>query len=119
MIPYVLNIPESTPSLNHVFKGHWSNRHRLRVKWGWLVRAARLEARLFPSQPLQKAKITVERWGPRRLDYTNYVAGYKFLEDALKSEGFIVDDSPDHVVTQYIQHIGPRHTRVRIEPWNI
>jgi Holliday junction resolvase RusA-like endonuclease len=115
----VLNIPESTPSLNGLFQGHWSKRHRMRVKWGWLVRAARLEARLFPAQPLQKAKLTVERWGPIRLDYDNYVAGVKYLTDSLKTEGFIVDDSPDHIVTQYIQHIGPRHTRVRIEHLNV
>jgi Holliday junction resolvase RusA-like endonuclease len=118
MIAYVLNIPESTPSLNRIFQGHWSNRHRMRVKWAWLVRAARLDARLFPSQPLAKAKLTVERWGPRRLDFDNYVAGVKYLTDSLKTEGFIVDDSPDHILAQYIQHIGPRHTRVRIEPWN-
>jgi len=115
MTSMILDIPESTPSLNYVFKGHWSNRHRLRVKWGWLVRAARLEAKLFPTSPLQKAKITVERWGPKTLDRDNLIGGCKAMIDSLKVEGFIVDDSPEHVETTFIQHIGKRHTRVTIE----
>lgn len=116
MTTMVLNIPESTPSLNRVFKGHWSKRHQMRQRWGWLVRAARLEARLFPAKPLQKAKLTIERWGPQKIDHENFCGGTKFLMDSLKVEGFIVDDSPDHVETTYIQHIGERHTRVQIEP---
>lgn len=112
----VLNIPESTPSLNPVLGAHWSKRYAQKEKWAWLIRAARLEARLFPSQPLQKARLTIERWGPRRIDYDNFVGGAKGIVDLLVHEGFIVDDSPDHIVTQYIQHIGARHTRVRIEP---
>jgi len=113
----ILDIPEATPSLNRVFQGHWSRRHALRNKWAWLVRAARLEAKLFPTQPLQKAKLTIERWGPKRLDHDNYVAGCKGMIDSLRVEGFIVDDSPGHIEARYIQHIGKRRTRVCIEPF--
>lgn len=112
----ILDIPESTPSINRSRGIHWSKVHRMRAKWQWLVKAARLEARIFSITPLRKAKITIERWGPRAIDFDNFVAGAKQLLDSLKKEGFIVDDDPDCIgQPQYFQHIGPRRTLVRIE----
>lgn len=114
MIPYVLNIPEAIPSLNKTLRGHWTQKHRVRQKWQWLVRAARLEARLFPSTPLQRARIMIERWGRCRIDYDNFVGGAKQCVDSLISEGFVVDDSPEHILVEYIQHIGEPFTRITI-----
>lgn len=112
----VLDIPDSTPSLNVTQNLHWSKRHELRTKWQWLLRAARLQARVFPKEPLEHARVTFERFGPRILDHTNLVGGCKILEDLLVQEGFIVDDKPECIgQPQYFQNIGPRRTIVRIE----
>lgn len=113
----VLDIPDSTPSLNVSQNLHWAKRHQLRAKWQWLVRAARLEARAFPTEPMKRARVTFERFGPKVLDHTNLVGGCKILEDCLVREGFIADDNPDCIgQPQYFQHIGPRRTLIRIEP---
>lgn len=113
----VLDIPESTPSVNSSRGLHWSKMIRLRARWRWLVKAARLDAKLYAVSPLSKAKLTIERWGPRTLDSDNLVAGAKQLLDSLVEEGFIVDDKPECIgQPQYFQHIGPRRTLVRIEP---
>ena len=113
----VLDIPDSTPSLNVSQNLHWSKRHRLRARWQWLVKAARLDAKVYAVKPLAKARVTYERFGPKILDHTNMVGGCKILEDCLVREGFFVDDNPDCVgQPQYFQNIGPRRTIVRIEP---
>ena len=113
----VLDIPESTPSVNPSRGAHWSKTLRLRARWRWLVKAARLDARLYAVTPLLKAKLTIERWGPKELDTDNFIAGTKQLTDSLVEEGFIVDDKPACIGRpEYLQHIGPRRTIVRIEP---
>lgn len=113
----VLDIPESTPSLNVTQRLHWVKRHQLREKWQWLIKAARLEARAYPKAPLNKAKITFERFGPKTLDHDNLVGGCKIAGDCLVREGFIVDDTPACIgQPHYLQHIGPRRTIIRIEP---
>jgi hypothetical protein len=113
----VLDIPESTPSLNRSRGEHWAKAHRRSAKWQWLVKVARLDAKLFERiEPLRRAKITIERWGPKLLDHDNMVAGAKQLIDSLVKEGFIADDNPDCIgQPQYFQNIGPRRTIIRIE----
>lgn len=111
-----LHIPEATPSLNRVWGGHWSKKHELRKRWAWLVRAARLQAKVFDPPNYPRAKLTIERFGGKHLDHDNFVAGTKPMMDSLVKEGFIVNDSPSHISTTYVQHVGKqRGTVIRIE----
>lgn len=110
-----LDLPLAVPSLNAMNKMHWAKRNRLRGQWQWLVKAAVLNDRIH-VRIIPRAKLTIERYGPKKLDNDNFVGGAKQLVDSLVREGFLVDDSPDHLVAQYIQHIDrtPR-TIVHIE----
>jgi len=110
-----LDLPMAVQSLNYLNKCHWAKRNRLLGQWQWLVKAAVLNDRIR-VHVIPKAKITIERYGPKKLDNDNFVGGAKGLVDSLVREGFLVDDSPDHLVAQYIQHIDktPR-TIVHIE----
>jgi hypothetical protein len=51
------------------------------------------------------------------LDHDNFVAGTKFLQDAIVAEGFVVDDKPKHLEPPvYKQHVGtPHRTEILIE----
>lgn len=49
------------------------------------------------------------------LDNDNFVAGTKFLVDALVAEGFMVNDSPAHLEPHYVQHRGAPRTVITIE----
>ncbi len=110
-----LDLPMAVPSLNAMNKMHWAKRNRLRGQWQWLVKAAVLNDRIR-VRVVPKAKITIERYGPKKLDNDNFVGGAKQLVDSLVREGFLVDDSPDHLVAQYIQHISKTaRTIVHIE----
>ena len=105
----------AVPSLNFLNKCHWAKRNRIRGQWQWLVRAAVLNDKIRVKR-FDPAKVTIERFGPRMLDDDNFRGGAKGLMDSLVSEGFLADDSPDHLVAQYIQHISKTaRTIVHIE----
>jgi len=109
-----LHIPECTPSVNRFHGHHWSKKLKARKHWGWLVRIARMNIKP-PMLPPEHARITIERYGARLLDFDNFVAGTKHLCDCLVAEGFAVDDSPAHLTAEYHQFIGkPHRTIVRI-----
>lgn len=111
----ILVLGEATPSRNAVDKLHWTARNRLRERWQWLIRVARLNERIVPVR-WPHALLTIERYGPRKLDHDNLVGGAKQLIDALKHEGFIVDDTPEHVTVEYRQKTGTPATRIQITP---
>jgi len=113
----VLEIDEPTPSLNIVWSGHWTKKVALRRKWGWLVRAALLNAQVTARPKYQRAKVTVERYGARLLDDENLRAGAKPLMDSLVKEGILLDDNPNVIGSpQFHQFIGKeRKTIIRIE----
>jgi len=111
-----LTIPQATPSLNPMLGQFWANRVKQRRQWQWLVRAARLEAKVFLSAPLPRAKVIITRHGRRVLDQDNLYGGTKMLTDSLVREGLLADDSPDHIELTVQQQVtkSPR-TVVRIE----
>lgn len=110
-----LVLPVASPSFNVLQGRHWSKKAWWRKQWGWMVRAERLRIGGI-SLPESPRKVTIERYGARRLDADNQVAGCKQLIDALVAEGFLVDDSPAHLQATYRQHVGkPYRTEVRIE----
>lgn len=111
-----LTIPEPTPSLNPMLRQFWSKRHKDQKRWRWLVRAARLNANYHPTQPLQKARVTVTRHGKRILDTDNLYGGVKGLVDLLVKEGILANDTPEHVelVTKQQKTKAPK-TVVQIE----
>lgn len=116
MTVIVLTIDEATPTLNRMLGQHWGTKHKLRNRWAWLVRRARLRTD-FTGAPWPRARVTIERTGGRLVDPDNYAAGTKFLTDQLVREGLIVDDSPKHIETvlKQIVHKTLRQTRVTIE----
>lgn len=109
-----LDIPAAVPSLNKLLTMHWSARYRLRQEWAWLLRAAILDAQA-PRHTFERARVTIERSGPRKLDHDNAVGAGKLLIDHLVKEGFLVDDDDAHVVMQYKQQIGEPHTTILLE----
>lgn len=113
----VLEIDEPTPSVNYMLGYHWSKKLRFRKRWGWLVKAAMLRAKVHQPPKLSRARLTIERYGSRILDSDNFRAGTKWLQDSLVSEGIIVDDTPAVIGEPIlIQHAGKvRKTVVRIE----
>ena len=121
-----LELPAAIPSINRVYGRHWSAKHKQRKQWGWMIRAALLEASSDPAGKtalaalrahvvsMGRVSVRVETWRPRRIDETNCQAGFKSAEDALKAEGLIVDDHPKWIDRAVRQHIGAPRTVIEL-----
>jgi hypothetical protein len=124
LIEFVL--PFATPSLNVRDRQHWAVRNRAKWSLSRSVMVAIGGPRYLPIVPLQRARVTVTRYG-RTMDLDNLYASVKGLGDILcvaskthpAGLGFIVDDAPsclELIVRQ--EHARPRDAKtvVRIEP---
>ncbi len=116
----VLNFDECTPSLNALHGHHWNKKHKLRMRWHWLVKREVLRQQIWIPPKWAKATIRIERHGPRLLDYDNARAGLKPLIDSLVHEEIITDDSPEVIGEPELKQIvsKDRKTVVWIEAAN-
>ena len=104
-----LTFPEPTPSVNLLHGHHWGRKLKERAKWGRYVDL--LARQYIKTQQIailcapEVASVRFCRYGARLLDPSNLVAGMKWLEDALVTAGFILDDSPAHYIPKYEQRV--------------
>lgn len=111
-----LEIPEAYTPLNRMLGETWSKRIKTRRRWAWLVKAARLEAKVFVETPFPRARVTITRHGRRICDPDNLIGGAKGTIDCLVREGIIADDTPDHIELIVRQQLTKTpHTIVQIE----
>ena len=95
------------PSLQRQVWSHWTKVRRERDQWRDLI--AVVTARQRPAKPLQKADVFFTRFSSAEPDYTNMVASYKPIEDALVKLGILRDDSPQVIVSrEYAWERAPR-----------
>ena len=104
---YKLNVSGKV-SLNEIYSGaHWTKRATLKKNW-----------RLIFSQMLNEYdKVEINQYGlicrfNNRLDLDNNIMMVKFLNDTLKEQGWINDDSPKYFTTlkMYIDKDLPKNT---------
>lgn len=123
----ILEIDEPTPSLNEWNGSHWAVKHRLRDRWGWLIRAALSANRrhdIVAEATLKThamkggmVSVSITRYGLRLLDEDNLHGGTKPARDALKAEGLIKDDRPAFTMFHVEQHFGdPPRTVIELAP---
>jgi len=110
----VLNFDEATPSINVHYGHHWSKKHKLRMRWHWLVKAEVRRQQISIPPKWAKAKICIERHGPRLLDSDNCRAGMKPLIDALVREEIILDDNPNVIGEPEVKQIVSKERRTRV-----
>jgi hypothetical protein len=111
---FTLVIPRAPPSLNQTLRMHWIERRRLQRLWVKEIWVAAFEAQI-KTPPTLKAKVSIERRGPKLLDPDNAVGATKIVIDALKDCGLIEDDSPDHIELSVSQVKGTPQTTITVE----
>jgi hypothetical protein len=104
---YELRIPETAPSPNCYVRAHWSVYSKIKQHWYWLILEA-LQASGKPRERLEKARVTIVRYGRNKLDRDNLYGSTKPIADALIVNGFIRDDSEDHIDLQVRQGTLPK-----------
>jgi hypothetical protein len=93
-----------TPLLNRTMDQHWSKRLRRNRATAWEVKVALGALRL--AEPLQRARVTIERRSISVPDYDGMVGGLKSVIDSLLPVsrlhpcglGLVVDDGPQHML---------------------
>lgn len=93
---YELNIPETPPSPNRYIRAHWTVYQKIKQRWHWLVLEA-IQPLGKPQSALPKARVTIVRYGIRKLDRDNLYGSVKPVVDSLRVHGFIEDDDEEHL----------------------
>lgn len=118
MSKYVLDFTlKGLPRMGLNTNGNW------RVKWAKAKAVKRDVWRAVwakrPSEPLEKAKVRIERCSSVRPDYDNLVSSGKHLLDGLVEAGILAGDTFDHIGTpEYVWSKaapGMGHVNVRVE----
>lgn len=108
-LPYAYNL------LNVVQRKSTRWRRNFKIQVAGEIHWQLVAAKTMPQQPMKRAKIVVERYSSGRPDHDGLVGGFKDILDclttpvqqkkgALKNKfgiGLIVDDSMDHIETEY------------------
>ena len=114
---WTFNLDFPTPSLNEIQGWHWSHAGIEKMTIGWKL--ASVLNKLPPIPPATgKRRLTIIRHGRGRLDRANLYGGVKWLEDAIKDRGLLLDDRDkfcDLVVEQVISRKVQPFTEVILE----
>lgn len=116
-----LEIPNVPPSLNKVLNMHWRTKRKLSDLWQVEVFCAvpSAELRKILTHDLRPKRALVTLHHSRLFDRDNAYGACKVLFDALKRNGFIVDDAPEWL-TQEVQQEKcshrKRYTVIELEP---
>lgn len=95
---------EGLPDIQRLRYAHWTRRFRADKRWKQAVQWAAVATGL-PDAPLLHAHIDVIRFASQPCDFDGLVGSMKPLLDGLKPDGgyrgVIVDDSMEHITTNY------------------
>lgn len=121
--PIVIDLPIRTVLFNEYVRMHWARRRKYCRQLAVLMHE---HASRRPAAPLQRCRVTVERFSPKEPDDDGLVGSLKSLLDALQpcsrrhpyGLGFIADDSPACIGKPIPIHVPGREkrTRITIEP---
>lgn len=112
-------VPKSHNSLNW---SHWRNKHRERNRWELAVKALPkgpwfvVEGKPLFTYPQSKKvliRLVVYRWNVQ--DPTNIRASVKYLEDALVSRGWAIDDTAEWLDLVAEEKVDRKRQRTEIE----
>lgn len=92
------DVPRETPSANNFAYCHWRVRHADKQLWSTLLLYAIGGSANYRNwQATGKRKLLVERFGKRKLDPDNLIAGLKGIIDHLRALGLLVDDNDEYL----------------------
>jgi len=114
----ILEIPRVPSSPNYLRGKHWRVRWRESKLWNEEVFIAILQTkpRRLPLEPIERAKVIINRQSRGELDPDNLVGCVKPVIDALRYSNVLLDDSPDHIQLTVTQSRGAPLTRIEIQP---
>ena len=102
---------------NQLLRGHWRAKHGHAKTWKRKVWAECWHRR--PSEPLEKAKLTLVRVSSAEPDTDGLISSFKHIVDGLVECGVLANDKPSNIgIPDYRWERGPRGAgcvRVKVE----
>ena len=114
---WTFTLPCPTPSLNEIQSQHWTFKVEAKKALGWRLASSLNKIKRIPNAK-GKRRLTIIRHGKGRLDRDNLVGGCKWLVDAIKDRGLLLDDdeaSVELVVSQVVSRKDGAHTVIYLE----
>ncbi len=91
----IIKIDELPPGLNGrggIVNLHWAKYQSIKKDWVWLIASKK------PKKHKGKVKVSFTRVSTSPMDFDNIGASFKFIGDALESNGVIINDSPNVLI---------------------
>lgn len=114
---FTLRIPEASPSLNAFYHKHWRVEHAAKKRWLNMLTVAAIIA--GATVATSKRRLTVGRYGTRKLDVDNFLGGLKGCIDCLRKLNLLTNDDEAGMELVAEQHKLPRgtqaHTHLTLE----
>lgn len=93
-----LMLPLATPSQNAFHFSHWRKAHKSKQDMAKaLLGAIGNSGQMQAMKATGKRRLTIVRFGVRKLDIPNLIGGAKGLIDSLVAYGLLKDDDEDHL----------------------
>lgn len=108
-----VTISTAVPSLNVLLRMHWAKRRRLCDDAQREIMAQ--HGLPLPARRRVARAVRIMSYRRRLLDKDNLIGGTKPIVDALKSCGFIWDDSPEWIELYVDQDVDTKRPRTEIE----
>ena len=104
----VIRVPGCPPSLNKILRMHWATRKKLLEAWSsdlWYSASCLGRSATLSGWARSRARLTVNicLQHNRLFDKDNAYGSVKVVLDAMKSLGFIADDSPEFIDLEVTQ----------------
>ena len=100
----IIALPLKIKSLNVLNREHWAVKRRSKQEYQIFIRNQMRLKKIGNCNHKQKFKLQIISYRKKLLDKDNLYGGCKGLIDALISEGFIFDDSPEYIDLTVEQH---------------
>jgi hypothetical protein len=114
---WTFSLPFPTPSLNEIQGWHWSHAKRSKA---YIAQYLGIVLLGYPKIPAAtgKRRLTIVRHGKGRLDKANLIGGAKWVEDAIKDRGLLIDDRDEFcemIVEQVVSRSVKPFTHIILE----
>ena len=110
------SIDFTLPGLPKSQTNNWTKWARIKDKKRWVQEVWAATHGKLPKEPLKSARVHFTRCSATEPDFTNLVASFKHIEDALIEVGLIFDDAPECIGRPGYawQKVPPKEGRVRV-----
>lgn len=109
-----IELSRTTPSPNEMLRWHWTQRHKLKLDYGWSLVAEGARDKKNQAKDKEKRRVEIYSYRKQLLDPDNLYGSVKLLLDAMIDMKLIYDDSLEYLSLSVYQEIDKKNPRTEI-----